>query len=309
MARCDGAPSTKALAAIRGVRDHLIQIPCDLDTLAPITPQELGQRVQAVTADPQWRERILRGMTLVALFDGEPSAAKLALLEATAEALGVDRAPVHTFRQLMEQQLMRVRLDIGRRGFLAPAVGATLQQEGVQGALGVARVLLGQGDAAMAARYQALRTYPEGSFGRAYADFIVRNGFNFPGEVGGPPPPVMHHDCCHVLGGYGTTAAEEGAVLGFQAGFEQADPFYVLMFALAEFELGMGVSPFIPGERQQLDVERIFAGIEHGSHVNVDLLAAINPWEFFADPLEQVRQQFNVRPRGREPEWATPAAA
>ena len=35
----------------------------------------------------------------------------------------------------------------------------------------------------------------------------------------------------------------------------------------------------------------------------VDLIADIDPWEHFPDPLDQVRERFNVRPRGREPEW------
>jgi len=303
VARCHGEPSAKALAAIRAVRDHLLRIDVDLDALPPISPAELAERVTAVNPDPQWRERILRGMTLVALLDGEPTPDCWQLLDETAKALAVDPAPVRSFAQVMEGKLGLLRLDIGRRGFIKAAMGATLQQEGVRGALGIARVLLGQEDHAMAERYKTLRTYPEGSFGRAYADFIDRNGFGFPGELGGPPPPVMHHDCCHVLGGYGTTAAEEGAVLGFQAGFERVDPFYVLMFALAEFELGFGASPFIPGERNQLDPERIFAGMAHGAQVNTDLLAGIDPWDHFAEPLDAVRQRFNVVPRGREPEW------
>ena len=306
IARCDGEPSAKALAAIRGVRDHLIHLDLDLEALPSIQPAALAEAVRSADPDPQWRERILRGMALVALFDGDPSAGQLQLLEEAAAALEVDAAPVRTFRQLMHERLAMVRLDIGRRGFIASAAKATLEQEGVRGALGVARVLLGQGDGAMAERYRALRAYPAGSFGRAYADFIDRNHFGFPGEVGGPPPPVMHHDCCHVLGGYGTTAAEEGAVLGFQAGFERVDPFYVLMFALAEFELGIGATPFIPGERGALDVERLFAGIEHGAQVTVDLIAGIDPWDHFADPLDAVRQRFNVLPRGRAPEWPEP---
>jgi len=303
VAHCDGEPSARALAAIRGVRDHLLGIDVELESLPPISMQALAERVRAVNPDPQWRERILRGMTLVALFEGEPSAKQLQLLEQAAAAMQVDPAPVRTFQQVMDQRLGLIRLDIARRGFIGSAAKASLQQEGLRGALAVARVLLGQGDAAMAQRYRALRDYPPGSFGRAYAAFIDRNHFGFPGEVGGPPPPVMHHDCCHVLGGYGTTAAEEGAVLGFQAGFERLDPFYVLLFALAEFELGFGVSPVIPGERQALDVERVFAGMEHGAAVTVDLIADIDPWEHFPDPLDQVRERFNVRPRGREPEW------
>ena len=303
VARCDGEPSSRALAAIRGVRDHLLRIDVELQSLPPISMQALAERVRSVNADPQWRERILRGMTLVALFDGEPSAKQLHLLEQAAAAMQVDPAPVRTFQQVMDQRLGLIRLDIARRGFIGSAAKTSLQQEGLRGALAVARVLLGRGDPAMAQRYRALRDYPPGSFGRAYATFIDRNHFGFPGEVGGPPPPVMHHDCCHVLGGYGTTAAEEGAVLGFQAGFERLDPFYVLLFALGEFELGFGVSPVIPGARQALDVERVFAGMEHGAAVTVDLIADIDPWEHFPDPLDQVRERFNVRPRGREPEW------
>lgn len=303
VARCGGDPSPKALTAIRAVRDHLLQIELDLASLPSIGLAELASQLQAVDPDPQWRERILRGMTLVALLDGAPTPARQQLLADAAAAFAVDAAPVRSFAQVMDGKLNLLRLDIGRRGFVKAAMGATLQQEGLRGALGVARVVLGQEDRAMAARYQALRDYPQDSFGRAYAAFIDRNGFGFPGELGGPPPPVMHHDCCHVLGGYGTTPAEEGAVVGFQAGFERADPFYVLMFALAEFELGFGVSPFIAGQRGGLDPERIFAGMAHGAQVNTDLLAAVDPWDHFAEPLAAVRQRFNVVPRGREPEW------
>ena len=302
MARLRGTPSAKAMAAIRGVRDHLLHLDLALETLPDIDPEALAARVNGVNPDPQWRERILRGMTLVALFDGTPTQQQLDLLERTAQSLNVDPGPVRTFQQVMEHQAWLVRLDVARRGFIPQAFKAMWRQEGLSAALASARVLLGQEDRAMAERYRQLRSYPEGSFGLAYANFIDRNGFQFPGEHGGPPPPVMHHDCCHVLGGYGTTPAEEGAVLGFQAGFEKVDPFYLLMFALAEFELGIGASPFVPAGRGQLDVDRIFAGLEHGSHVSVDLLAGIDPWDHFAAPLEQVRQRFNVLPRGRAPE-------
>ncbi|WP_017299536.1 hypothetical protein [Nodosilinea nodulosa] len=304
MASLHGTPSAKTMAAMTGVRDHLLHIDLDLESLEPLPPQELARRLIAIDSDPQWRERILRGMTLIAMFDGDPSADHLRLLSDTARAFGVDDAPVATYRRTMGKRLMLLRLDIARRSFLGAAVKTTLRQEGLPGALAIAKVLLGQEDKAMASRYRALAEYPEGSFGRAYADFILRNGFNFPGEVGGPPPPAMLHDCCHVLGGYGTTAKEEGGVVGFQAGFEKLDPFDVLMFVMAEFELGIGTSPYIPGEKNLLDPEYIFAGIEHGTHVNTDLLTDMNPWDYFADPLVDVRQRFNVLPRGREPEFA-----
>ena len=190
VARCGGEPSAKALTAIRAVRDHLLRIELDLASLPSLRPAELASRVLAVNPDPQWRERILRGMTLVALLDGEPTPARQQLLDDAAAALAVDAAPVRSFAQVMDGKLNLLRLDIGRRGFVKAAMGATLRQEGLRGALGVARVILGQEDPAMAGRYRALRDYPPGSFGRAYAAFIDRNGFGFPGELGGPPPPV-----------------------------------------------------------------------------------------------------------------------
>ena len=41
IARCDGDPSHRALAAIRGVRDHLLRIDVALESLPLITPQML----------------------------------------------------------------------------------------------------------------------------------------------------------------------------------------------------------------------------------------------------------------------------
>ncbi|MEO0407300.1 MAG: TerB family tellurite resistance protein [Cyanobacteria bacterium P01_A01_bin.135] len=304
MACFDGEPSAKAVAAMTAIRDHLLQIDLDLAALSPLPPSDLAQQMIAIDEAPQWRARILRGMTLVAMFDGDLSEAHLQFLQDAAEALKVDNAPVEIYRRSMQDNLMRLRLDIARRSFMSDAIKTSFRQEGLQGIAATVKVLLGKEDKAMAARYRELINYPAGSFGRAYADFILLNDFSFPGEVGGPPPPVMHHDCCHVLGGYGTTPNEEGGVVGFQAGFENLDPFDVLMFIMAEFELGIGTSPYIPGEKNLLDPKYIFAGMEHGSHVNTDLITAINPWDYFADPIDDVRQRFNVLPRGKAPEYA-----
>jgi hypothetical protein len=97
-------------------------------------------------------------------------------------------------------------------------------------------------------------------------------------------------------------------VVGFQAGFERLDPFDVIMFVMAEFELGIGVSPFIPGEWRQLDPDRVFAGLEHGSHVNTDLIRDIDPWDHFSDPLAVVRDRFAIPARGRSPQYPEPLA-
>ncbi|MEJ6658785.1 MAG: TerB family tellurite resistance protein [Synechococcus sp. ChSW.bin.154] len=303
MARIHGSPSKRALAGIRGIRDHILQVDVDLNSLPSLQPEAMASAVIGCDQDPEWRERILRGMTLVAMFDGSPSPEALALLDLTATAFQVDARPVNTYRNVMEGHQLALRFDILRRGFIRQAVEATIQADGLSALAATLKVLSGHEDRAMLERFQALRGYPSGSFGKAYADFIDLNAFDFPGQPGGPPPPVFRHDCCHVLGGYGTTAAEEGGVVAFQAGFEGLDPFDVIMFVMAEFELGVGVSPFIPGEWRQLDPDRLFAGLEHGSHVSCNLIKEMDPWTHFADSINVVRERFSIPARGRKPEY------
>lgn len=60
-------------------------------------------------------------------------------------------------------------------------------------------------------------------------------------------------------------------------------------------------------ERRQLDPDRVFAGFEHGCHVNTDLIRNIDPWDHFSDPLEVVRDRFAIPARGRKAEYPKPA--
>ncbi|MBM5822043.1 MAG: hypothetical protein FJ082_06160 [Cyanobacteria bacterium K_Offshore_surface_m2_011] len=300
IASMDGPPSPIALRTITAIRDHLIRLPIPLDSLEPLTPEQLA----AAVPESEWRQRILRGMTVLALLEDEPGEQVLARLEATARALAIDDAPVQAFRHVLEHQFNLVRLDIARRGFQRGAALAYLRDEGPAGALQLARSLLKREDPALAARYRALAELPEGSLGRAYLAFIDANGFSVPGEAGGPPPPVVRHDCCHVLGGYGTSAGEECGVLGFQAGFGRNDPFFTILFALAQFQLGIGSTPVTAAETGQADPEVIFRGLEHGLGVTRDLISDWDPWDDFPRPLEEVRQRYGIRPRqavGAEP--------
>ena len=166
----------------------------------------------------------------------------------------------------------------------------------MDGTLQIARHLLHQEDRELAAHYRQLDDYPEGSLGRAYLAFIDSNGFSVPGERGGPPPPVVRHDCCHVLGGYGASQAGECGVIGFQAGFGRNDPFYTILFALAQLQLGIGSTPFNDAERDHVTPEAIIQGLERGSKVSRDLISDWDPWDDFDKPLEEVRDMYGIAP-------------
>ena len=70
-----------ALAGIREIRDHLLKVDVDLNALPSLQPDAIAAAVMRCDPDPEWRERILRGMTLVAMFDGSPSPEALAQFE------------------------------------------------------------------------------------------------------------------------------------------------------------------------------------------------------------------------------------
>jgi hypothetical protein len=301
IAMTGGAASDRSLAVVRGVRDHILHVELDLDTLTAVSPADLAAAVH----EPEWRERILTGMTILALLDGKPTPERLEVLATAASALGLATSPANTYRQLLEEKFLRIRLDVARRSFIPEAIKGYVGSRGLSGATELVETLLGVQDKALAERYRTLDDYPERTFGRALADFVARNRFSYPGEMGGPPAPLMRHDCCHVLGDYGTTAAEECAVLSFQAGFEKADPFFVILFGLAQFELGVSVSPFVPATSNQADPISMLAALEHGTQVNRDLIGdpAWDPWDHFSEPIDAVRAQLNILPRGHEPQY------
>jgi len=295
---CAGGPEIDPAErlTIEAIRDHLAHQPdLDLDGLSPLTPEALAEQV----SDPIWRERILRGMTVVALMDGQLSEERLSYLRRAARSLGVGEVVVNTYANLVHERMALVRLDMARRGFLVGAVRDFLGRGRLEAAMQLARYVLKQSDPALAARYRALGDLPEGTLGHAYIQFIESNGFSVPGEPGGPPPPIARHDCMHVLGGYGTSPAEEGGVAGLQAGMSRSsDPFFSILLVLAEFQLGRSVVPIETGQHQHdLDPAVLFHGLERGLQMNRNL---IGDWDLFADaavPLEELRLRYGIPPR------------
>ena len=72
-------------------------------------------------------------------------------------------------------------------------------------------------DHVIAEKWSSLRDCPEGSWGKAVADFYDRHGFPFPGERFGIYELGARHDWVHVLAGYETTPEGELDVFAFIA--------------------------------------------------------------------------------------------
>lgn len=267
----------------------------ELEALTPIEPEELALALR----DPAARRQIVRGMIVLSLIDGEASPAEARLIERFAQALEVEQTDLSTLHKLAEQHFLRARFDIARRFFAREKLLEFTAEKGVGWLARSLAAMAGlREDAEIASRYRALEHAPEGSLGRGYFDFIRGNGYSFPGEKGSPAEVIAFHDLTHVLSGYGTDPEGELQVLAFHAGCrkEEHDPFSFVLFGIAEFHLGLAMSPVATGSRGKLDPALMWKALERGSACTIDPTKGWDPWPVMHEPLLALRERYGIAP-------------
>ncbi|MFO0554636.1 MAG: TerB family tellurite resistance protein [Polyangiaceae bacterium] len=267
----------------------------DLDALPPILPAELAERLP----DPAHRRQLVRAMVIVSIVDGEASPAEAAVVESFAEALGVKSPDLVALRDLAERHLVRARFDVARRFFAREKAIEYAKEKGLGWVLRSLAAMAGlREDATIAQRYLDLEHAPVGSLGRAYFDFVRGNQFTFPGERGSPPEVIVLHDLTHVLSGYGTDPEGELDVLAFHTGCrrEEKDPFSFLLFGIAEFHLGLAMSPVAASARGKLDPERMFRALARGAACKIDPTDGWDFWAVVNEPLAALRERYGITP-------------
>lgn len=268
----------------------------DIDALEPIEPEELAR----VLPDDAHRRQIVRGMVVLSLIDGEASEKEVAIVSKFARALEIHSQDIDALKKLAHHSFIRARFDIGRRFFAREKLGQFTKEKGVGWLARTLAAMAGlREDPAIASRYRELENAPPGSLGRGYFEFIRENGFSFPGEKGSPPEFIALHDLTHVLSGYGTDPEGELDVLAFHSGCrkEEKDPFSFLMFGIAEFHLGLALSPVATGSRGKLDPARMFAALERGSRCTIDPTDGWDPWPVMPEPLSVLRVRYGISDR------------
>lgn len=264
----------------------------DLDDLEPITPHELADGIP----EPL-REQIFNGCLIAALIDGEATTAERSQLDEFAQALGIQSPELRDLHRLVDDHLLLFRFDVARRSFLGQRVKGFVREAGLRGISNLIQGLLNNENLETADRYRSLGSSREGTLGRGYIDFIRENGFSLPGEVGGPPEPIVFHDCLHVLAEYETSPLEETQIASFQAGLMKKQPMFGMFFMLAQFQLGIQVTPITGAESNQVDPALMVEALVRGTHVNRDLTADWDPWDDFEKPVVELRRAYNILPR------------
>lgn len=293
LATADGEFHSLERGLIEAAQKHILKTDFDVDELEPITPKELADGIPV----PEFRERVFNACLIAALIDGEASEPEAKLLDSYAEALGIKSQALKDVHRLVDDNLLLFRFDVARRSFIGQRGRKFLKEEGIRGISSVIHSLLNSEHPATSERYQALESYAEGTLGRGYADFIRKNEFSFPGELGGPPEPILFHDCLHVIGEYDTSSLEETQIASFQSGMLRKDPIFGMFFMLAQFQLGVQVTPTTGPEKLQADPEKMIKAFVRGTKVNIDMCTAWQPWDDFDQPVTALREKYNVVPR------------
>ncbi|HKP61948.1 MAG TPA: hypothetical protein VJV78_34690 [Polyangiales bacterium] len=293
IALADGELHELERKLIASAQQHILKTGFELDALEPITAAQLAEEV----ASPELRDRIVSACLLVALIDGEASHSEVAQLEAFASELGVTSQALRDVRRLVDDQLLVMRLDIARRSFLGQRGRAYLSQHGLRGLGRTVRSLIGIENRGLAARYQVLAELPRGTLGREYVEFVRANDFALPGEPNGAPEVVLFHDCLHVLGGYATSSIEETQIAAFQAGMLRREPMFGLLFMLAQFQLGVQITPITGAEKRVADPDLMLRAFIRGCNVNRDMCTDWDPAQDLQRSVDELRLAYNILPR------------
>jgi hypothetical protein len=299
VASASGAIGPSQRALMEAARRVILRIDADIDSLPPITPDELAKGF----ASSDLRRQFVNGLLVVAVADGPPSQQAVERIDAFAKALGVTATEITDLRRLSEHNMLLFKADFLRRSQIGSIMRDQLEQHGL---MGLVKGVLGlQGlieDKALAARYRAWEKLPAGTLGHELIAFYDKNGFSVPGERNGFPEAGLYHDFCHVLGGYDTSPEGEVQVASFSAGFTRERPFYVVLFSALTFSAGINMRPSAEGFTtvgvlgKPGVAEKMFAAIERGSKVNTDLTDKWDYWSYVELPVDEVRRRLNILP-------------
>jgi len=292
IALADGVLDAAELHMLKSVQT-ILGTTFAVESLTPVTPEELASAI----TDPQIRHQLVQGLIVVSLIDGKANEAETNTVERFARALSVDAPEVRDLRYLINGEMLRLRLDLGRRFWLREKVKEIWKTERIRGLFKFVRGMVGRyEDAALARRYQALERYPQGSLGRSYWEYCRANGFPLPGEKGGAAEQVLFHDCAHVLSGYGTTPDEEVQVACFSAGFQRRDPWTFVFFVLLQFHVGVRLTPITGARTGFFDPVKALIAIRRGAAMTVDLNSGWDYWPVMTEQVDELRRRYNILP-------------
>ncbi|HYY52649.1 MAG TPA: hypothetical protein VE755_07245 [Myxococcales bacterium] len=258
----------------------------------PIRPEE------ACVDGAHRRKRLVQLAAIAALFTSPVRPASMAFVRDLATSLTAFDPVIPVLEALADGRRLKARLLTTRRGMRVLLKEAYL----AEGFRGVARFLAAMAFNARVNKaklwsYKKLGLLPEGTLGREYWKHITKEGFGFPGEIGGIPDAITYHDVSHVLNGYETNPAGEIQQGSFQGGNRREDGFFFIQFVILQFHQGIKLTPIAKPEVGYFDPASVLWAIHRGAMCNVDVTHQWNHWPLMPLTLEEARQKIGLLPK------------
>ena len=227
-------------------------------------------------------------------------------VETLASTLGVAEPMVNVGREMAENHLSRMYLDIQRHSWY---LRKTIEQSGHGRFAELARSKLAYtgvvADPMIARKWMSLGDNPDGSWGKAVHQFYIDHSFPFPGEKHGIYELGALHDWVHVLTGYGTEPEGEIDVFAFiAAGMEDPHGFTQFVLTLGLFQ-NYSIK-HVSGKRiltarsdtveDRASSDRLADALRRGSQTTVDTMGGIDHFSLAAENLDELRIRFNIVP-------------
>jgi hypothetical protein len=297
-----GKSQPEAVALIEAFHQlFFTDISLDYDELSVISPPELAE----VIIESKIRQQILTGLAMLALVEGIPPESQVVVLEEFATAFG-ERS--NLIEQIRSHSSGGVRqflfsFDRLRSTFLNSSIYTQVKQSGLFGAVKSLATTRGFfEDEALANRYAASATYPEGSLGLALHRYYLENKFAWPGQKRSLPEGVLRHDVSHLLGGYDIDYVGETLVAAFTAGYRYEESAF---FSSLAIEL-MSLTTIMPSPSSssacvsifsQLGMaQRFLRALERGMKCKVDLFKNFDLWTVAHEPIPVLCERWGIEP-------------
>src|SRR5581483_3892337 len=299
-------------AALAATHHYLFRATDALDPAA--LPDTIPVVLHAALEDPKLADHAAQLLTVMALVDATVDAAKIAVVEEYASALGITADYVRQLAELGRQNLQWFVADAQRQNVLS------VSGEELHGSIDewIMPYTGGRTDDALAARHHALGDLPRGTHGRAFFEFYRAYQFAFPGEPTGLNETfATRHDSTHVLSGYDTSPQGELLVSTFTAGMHPHEPMSGhILPVIVSWHLGFKVTDLAGSYKDALDPEKFFVAWERGGKTTTDVFDTA--WDFWAastQPLDELRAAYGIPPldpahaaSGDVPDWYRPVA-
>ena len=275
---------------LRATRDHVLHQAVELEPLANVSPAELAR----VLPEVELREGALQFLVLTSYLPLETDPAEVGVVDAFATALGVSTDMLEDLHRVRDHKLKRLAFDYVRRG-LQEFLPHDTRWQRIRRLISAMHQYLG--DSRVAAKYQALAGYEEGTLGRSFYVFYRDRGFPLPGEKGGLSELFVSHDLTHVLSGFNTDMDGEVNIAAFQAAMSRTSyGWEMLMEMILDYHLGLRFTTagLVEPGRGHFHPDEVLRGYERGLRCKVDLIADWDYWAVMDEPVDELRDRYGI---------------